>query len=92
MWLGLFIYFRTDYSRLYATSAAKVDALGGTFDVKRSRNVRDFKQTFRRKAERCVRRSHHLSNLTFILCFLQAGINARSTNSSTFLLQMIILS
>lgn len=48
MWLGLFIYFRTDYSRLYATSAAKVDALGGTFDVKCSRNV---KETLKRDLE-----------------------------------------
>lgn len=45
MWLGLFLVISaTDYSRLCATSAAKVDALGGggTFDVKCSRNVRDF--------------------------------------------------
>lgn len=88
MWLGLFIYFRTDYSRLHATSAAKVEALGVTFDVKCSRNVRDFKKRFRRKAERCVRPSH-LSDLIFIWCFLQAGISTKSTHSSTFLLQMI---
>lgn len=73
MCLGLFIYFRTDYSRLCATSAAKVDALGGTFDVKPSRNVGYFQKRFR-KADRCVRPSHHLSDPIFILRFLQVRV------------------
>lgn len=66
---GPFFYlFPHGNSRLYATSAAKVDALGGTFDVKCSRNVRDFKKRFR-KADRCMRPSHHLSDPIFILRF-----------------------
>lgn len=45
---GPFSCFRTDYSRLHAASGAKVDDLGGLFDVKCSINV---KKTFKRDLE-----------------------------------------
>lgn len=54
MCLGLFICFRTDYSRLHAASAAEVDDLSGVLGVKCSRNVkRLLKDTWKESRGEC---------------------------------------
>lgn len=86
MCLGLFICFRTDYSRLHAASAAEVDDLGGMFDVKCSRNVQKtfLKETWKESTGQCeMVLVSDLSDHILISLFHRCGITTVHTHSTS---------